>query len=75
MECSITGLFYGLKKWSSIEINCIFKNYGICIAYPLPPPNYGIFNTFFLKLEHLGAPRPPVLVPRFARCLSVTFCD
>ena len=30
-------------------------------------------NLFIL--EHLGAPRPPVLVPRFARCLSVTFCD
>ena len=30
----------------------------------------------FLKiLEHLSASRPSVLVPRFARCLSVTFCD
>ena len=30
---------------------------------------------FFSELENLGAPRPPVLVPRFARCPSVTFCD
>ena len=27
------------------------------------------------KLENLGAPRPPILVPRFTRCPSVTFCD
>ena len=38
-------LFYGLKKWSSIEINCIFLNYGIRIADP-PPTNYGIFHIF-----------------------------
>ena len=29
----------------------------------------------FNKLEHLGSPSPSVLVPRFARCPSVTFCD
>ena len=34
-------LFYGLKKWSSIEINCIFLNYGICIA---DPPPYQLWN-------------------------------
>ena len=32
-------------------------------------------KAFFRQLEHLGVPRPPVLVPRFARCPSVSFCD
>ena len=43
--CWNDGKFYALRKWSSIEINCI--NYGICIADP--SPNYGIFNIFFLR--------------------------
>ena len=30
-------LFNGLKKWSSIKINCIFLNYGICIGDPPLP--------------------------------------
>ena len=29
----------------------------------------------FVILEHLGAPRPPVLVPRFARYSSLTLCN
>ena len=29
----------------------------------------------YILLEHLSALRPSVLVPRFARCPSVTFCD
>ena len=33
-------LFYGLKKWSSIEINCIFWIMEFDIADPPPPTNY-----------------------------------
>ena len=34
-------LLYGLKKWSSIEINCIFLNYGIWHRWP---PPYQLWN-------------------------------
>ena len=36
--------------WSSIEINCIFLYFGICIADP-PSPNYGIFHNSFFKMK------------------------
>ena len=38
-------------------------------------PNTEQYGKNLLLLEHLGAPRPSVLVARFARCLSVTIFD
>ena len=37
--------------------------------------NLTFSSRYFIILEHLSASRPSVLVPRFARCPSVTFCD
>ena len=40
-------LFYSLKKWSSIELKCIFSNYGIWYCWPLPIMEFSMY--FFLN--------------------------